>query len=149
MKKMNPVVHFEMPAEDRHRMAEFYSTAFGWEPKFFGEEMGNYVTVYTSETDENGMVKKPGAINGGFFLKSENMPSNCPSLVIAVDDVREHVRIVNEAGGTVLGEPMDIPGVGLYVSFRDTEGNICSILQPVMNQGERVSVDDLGQTGEI
>jgi len=34
-------------------------------------------------------------------------------------------------GGRVLGEPMEIPGVGLYVSFDDTEGNRMSILQPV------------------
>ena len=27
---MNPVVHFEMPYEDRMRMAQFYESAFGW-----------------------------------------------------------------------------------------------------------------------
>jgi hypothetical protein len=27
--KMNPVVHFEMPAEDRNRMAAFYREVFG------------------------------------------------------------------------------------------------------------------------
>ncbi len=30
MNKMNPVVHFEMPAKDRKRMAGFYSEVFGW-----------------------------------------------------------------------------------------------------------------------
>lgn len=39
---MNPAVHFEMPAEDRNRMADFYSKVYGWEAKFFGEEMGNF-----------------------------------------------------------------------------------------------------------
>ena len=38
---------------------------------------------------------------------------------------------VRQAGGTVLGEPMEIPGVGQYVSFIDTEGNRVSMLQPV------------------
>ena len=28
---MDPVVHFELPAEDRERMAAFYTTAFGWQ----------------------------------------------------------------------------------------------------------------------
>jgi predicted enzyme related to lactoylglutathione lyase len=28
--KMNPVVHFEMPANDRKRMADFYTKVFGW-----------------------------------------------------------------------------------------------------------------------
>ncbi len=27
-------------------------------------------------------------------------------------------------------EPMEIPGVGRYVAFRDTEGNRASLLQP-------------------
>jgi len=27
---MNPVVHFEMPAKDRKRMADFYTRVFGW-----------------------------------------------------------------------------------------------------------------------
>jgi uncharacterized protein len=27
---MNPVVHFEMPAEEKSRMADFYTKAFGW-----------------------------------------------------------------------------------------------------------------------
>lgn len=131
MKKMNPVVHFEMPAENTKRMADFYSNVFGWEPHFFGEEMGNYVTVSTSETDEKGMVKAPGAINGGLYPKNANMPNNCPSIVIAVDDVVAHIQKINAAGGSVLGKPVDIPGVGKYVSFKDSEGNVCSILQPL------------------
>jgi predicted enzyme related to lactoylglutathione lyase len=55
-----------------------------------------------------------------------------PSLVIAIDNIKESMKEVAKAGGTVLGEPMDIPGVGSYVSFRDTEGNILSLLQPKM-----------------
>jgi len=39
---------------------------------------------------------------------------------------------VTKAGGKVLGEPVDIPGVGSYVSFIDTEGNRVSLLQPSM-----------------
>lgn len=31
MQKMNPVVHFEMPAKDKKRVADFYSKVFGWD----------------------------------------------------------------------------------------------------------------------
>lgn len=130
MKKMNPVVHFEMPAEDRKRMADFYSNVFGWQTHLLGEEMGNYVTVSTSETDEKGRPKMPGAINGGFYPKSKDMPNQYPSVVIAVDDIRESIKKVTEAGGKVLGEPSEIQGVGKYVSLIDTEGNRVSMLQP-------------------
>lgn len=33
-------------------------------------------------------------------------------------------------GGQKPGVPDDIPGIGLYVSFLDTEGNRVGILQP-------------------
>ena len=127
---MNPVVHFEMPAVDRKRMAEFYTRVFGWRTQMMGAEMGNYVVATTTEVDENGRPKMPGSINGGFFEKKPNWPDQYPSVVIAVDDVREHMKQIKAAGGEVLGEPMQIPGVGLYISFRDTEGNRVSLLQP-------------------
>ena len=128
--KMNPVVHFEMPAEDRTRMANFYSKAFGWQTQMLGPEMGDYVVVTTTESDDGG-PKHPGAINGGFFLKKDDWPSQSPSVVIAVDDIDKSMKTVKEAGGKILGDPMDIPGVGKYVSFVDTEGNRVSMLKPL------------------
>ncbi len=130
MEKMNPVVHFEMPAADRNRMAVFYSKAFGWKTQMLGEDMGNYVIVTTTETDENGMIEKPGAINGGFYPKNDEIPDQCPSLVIGVEDMNEAIDKIIGAGGKLLGEPVEIPGHGLYVSFLDTEGNRVSIIQP-------------------
>ncbi len=125
---MNSVVHFEMPAEDRQRVSEFYSKVFGWQMTQLGPEMGDYLIAYTSEVDENRMHKHKGAINGGFFTKSADNAH--PSLTIAVDDVRAHIEKVKQGGGTVLGEAQEIPGIGLYVSILDTEGNRVSLLQP-------------------
>ena len=127
---MNPVVHFEMPYDNRERMTKFYESAFGWQTQLLGEDMGNYVTATTIETDENG-PKKPGGINGGFFPKKPDWPAQHPSIVIAVNDIKESVRKVTDAGGKVLGEPMEIPDVGQYVSFTDSEGNRVSMLQPI------------------
>ncbi|MDO8633939.1 MAG: VOC family protein [archaeon] len=132
--KMSPVVHFEMPAQDRKRMANFYTKAFGWKTRQLGEDMGNYVLATTTDTDENQMVKTPGTINGGFFQKTK--PGQYPRITIAVDDIKEAIKSIKAAGGKVLGgmqkpgEPDDIPGVGLYATFIDTEGNHASILQP-------------------
>ena len=127
--KMNPVVHFEMPAEDKKRMTDFHTEAFGWQTKQLGAEMGEYVLVTTTESDDKGPTRL-GAINGGFFQKTDDKPSQYPSVVIAVDNIKEHLKKIEEAGGKVLGEPWDIPGVGSYVSFLDTEGNRASIIQP-------------------
>ena len=127
---MNPVVHFEMPAEDRRRMADFYTKVFGWKTQQLGEDMGNYIVATTTDSDENGRPKKPGAINGGFFQKTDDKPAQYPSVVIAVDDIKEHIKSVEKAGGKVLGETVDIPGVGSYVSFLDTEGNRVGMIEP-------------------
>ena len=131
---MNPVVHFEMPYENRDRMAEFYKKSFGWQTNMLGPEMGDYAVTMTSETDETTKLpKKINMINGGFFKKTAD--NQGPSVVIAVDDIHAAMQKVTEAGGTVLGgltrgKPDDIPGVGLYAAFIDTEGNRASMLQP-------------------
>lgn len=121
-----------MPAENRKRMADFYTKVFGWKTQQLGEDMGNYVLATTTESDENGRPKKPGGINGGFFQKTEDLPGQYPSVVIGVEDIKKHAESVEKAGGKVLGEPWNIPGVGLYVSFLDTEGNRVGMLQPAM-----------------
>lgn len=41
----------------------------------------------------------------------------------------------------MLVEPMEIPGVGLYVAFTDTEGNRASMLQP-LPRGRQASESD-------
>ena len=131
---MNPVVHFEMPYDDKARMARFYESAFGWQMRMLGEDMGYYVVATTTETGDAG-PKTAGAINGGFFPKKPDWPEQHPSVVVAVDDIAQAMDQVKSAGGKVLGEPMEIPGIGRYVSFIDTEGNRVSMLQPLRRSG--------------
>lgn len=128
----NSVVHFEMPYDDAERMAKFYQAVFSWKTQNLGQDMGNYVLATTVESDQQGCPQKPGAINGGFFPRNPEWPAQVPSVVIAVDDIHTAMKTIRAAGGEVLGDPMEIPGVGQYVSFFDTEKNRVSILQPKM-----------------
>jgi predicted enzyme related to lactoylglutathione lyase len=131
MSTMNPVVHFEMPYEDQKRAADFYAAAFGWQMQQMGEDMGKYIVATTTESDaKTGRPTQPGSINGGFFPKNSPNAVPIPSVVIAVEDMKAAMKKVTDAGGKLLGEPVDIPGVGMYVSFEDTEGNRVSLLQP-------------------
>ena len=134
MAKMNhPVIHFEMPYKDNDRLSKFYRDTFGWDMKNLGADMGDYVMATTTDIDDNNMITVPGTINGGFFPIKPDWPAQYPSVVINVDDISSAMKKIRDAGGEVLGEPMDIPGIGTYVSFIDTEGNRVSILQPVTN----------------
>ncbi|MHB0971002.1 MAG: VOC family protein [Thermoanaerobaculia bacterium] len=93
-----------------------------------------YVLATTTPSDSDGRPSTPGAINGGLFERKAEWPAQVPSVVIAVDDIAVAMKKVRDGGGAVLGEPMELPGVGLYVSFTDTEGNRVSLLQPVMSR---------------
>jgi len=98
-----------------------------------GPEMGDYITVSTSETGGEGFPTKSGRINGGFYKKTEEYKT--PSVVIAVDDIREAMKKVTGAGGTIVkgdsnGEPLEISGIGQFVSLIDSEGNRVGMLQP-------------------
>ena len=124
---MNPVVHFEMPYEDRERAAAFYQKTFGWKPQMLGADMGDYIVMHTTEVDDKNMIKEPGRINGGMFKR--NSPEARPSVVISVDDITAAIERIKAGGGTV-DETMEIPGIGIYCAFVDTEGNRLSILQP-------------------
>src|SRR5213076_2765498 len=104
---MNPVVHFEMPAEDRNRMAKCYTKACGWQAQMLGPEMKEYVLVTTTEPGSDGRPKDPGAINGGFYKKSADMPGQYPSVVIAVGDIKAAMKKVTEGAGKVIGISAD------------------------------------------
>lgn len=64
---MNPVVHFEMPYDNRERMAGFYQAAFGWHPRMLGAEMGHYVSFMDTEGNRISMLQpfpRGGAAGG-------------------------------------------------------------------------------------
>ena len=126
--KQCPVVHFEMPYEDSKRFQTYYQNVFGWQMQNMpgGDE---YVLALTTPVD--GKMQRPiepGAINGGFF---PNHHGSMPHLVVAVLDLVAHMDLVKKSGGNILGEVMDIPGVGKFVMTTDSENNHIGMLQPV------------------
>ncbi|MBK7991509.1 MAG: hypothetical protein IPK05_17640 [Comamonadaceae bacterium] len=93
-----------------------------------------YVVAHTPPTETvDGMVSTPGTINGGF---SERKPGR-PAHSVSRDhrggraSARDAAACGGGGAGGVVGEPMEIPGIGQYVSFMDTEGNRVSMLQPL------------------
>lgn len=88
---VDPVIHFELPAENTERAQRFYEATFGWRTASLGPEAGNFVLAFTTDTDEKTRIpKKRGAINGGFYPRSE--PHQHTTLTILVDDIREAVK---------------------------------------------------------
>jgi uncharacterized protein len=132
MNKKDPIVHFEIPADDVERAKKFYSETFGWEIEKFempstGSTGGDpYYMVRTTETDENQMVKTPGAINGGLMKrKSKEQPF---MNYISVESIEEKLDTVKANGGEILMPKTEIaPKMGWIAAFKDTEGNIMGL----------------------
>lgn len=120
-----------MSAEDKKRVAEFYTNVFGWKMTQLGPEMGDYIMAATGETDDKGMMQKPGNINGGFYDRKGDRMDNTPHIVIAVQNLEESMKKVEASGGKLVDKPMDIPTVGKYITIIDSEGNRVGMLQPV------------------
>jgi predicted enzyme related to lactoylglutathione lyase len=122
---MDKVVHFEITADDVARAKEFYSI-FGWDLQ--DVDMGGgmtYTTITTVPVDDKMMPTEPGAINGGLMKRSAETPS--PVITIGVDSVETTLKEIEAAGGSVVTPRTEIPGMGAFGYFKDTEGNVLGL----------------------
>jgi uncharacterized protein len=116
---MDKIVHFEIPADDIARAKDFYGSIFGW--GLDDMEGMDYTIVRTVDVDEQQMPKEPGAINGGMMKRSSDTPA--PVITINVDSVDDALKKVEAGGGSIVRPRQEIPGMGAFAYFKDTEGN--------------------------
>jgi hypothetical protein len=119
---MDKVVHFEIPVDDRTRAKEFYASAFDWD--LIDSDMGGgivYTSARTVATDGNQMPKEPGAINGGIMNRTSDTPA--PVITIQVDSIDDSLKKVEAGGGKTVQPRTEIPNMGAFAYFKDSEGN--------------------------
>ena len=118
---MDKVVHFEITADDLGRAKEFYGSIFGWDLRDMEFGPDTYTTVTTVPVDDKMMPTEPGAINGGMMERSADIPS--PVITVNVDSIDDALKRIEAAGGSVVQPRQEIPNMGAFAYFRDTEGN--------------------------
>jgi len=116
------IVHFEIPADDPEKLADFYRGVFGWQidKMTLGGGM-DYWNLRTVPTDDKGMPTEPGGINGG-LMKRQN-PGQGAVNYIDVESVEEYVGKAKAAGATLLVDKMPVPGMGYFAQLVDPQGN--------------------------
>lgn len=132
MDTTNAIVHFEIPADDVERAKEFYTKTFGWKINKFEMPADSstggepYYSVTTTETDEDHMVKTPGAINGGLMKRMK--PGQVFTNYISVPSISSALEDITSNGGTVIMPRTEIaPGMGWIAMFKDTENNMMGL----------------------
>jgi len=124
---MNKVVHFEIPTGDHPRAKQFYGDVFGWQLQDMPIGDDVYTMAITSPIDENFMHRESGAINGGMFKRNAELPVSSPVITIGVESIDEHVGRIEAAGGTMVVPKGEVPDMGWYAYFKDTEGNLMGL----------------------
>ena len=111
-----PVVHWELWSKEPERVAEFYAKVFDW-------KIQNYPEMQYHMVETGG----EGGINGGIFKpKDGTWPGNM-AFYIDVPDIAAAMRDVVAAGGTVIVERQEVPGMGAFGLFADPEGRVLGV----------------------
>jgi uncharacterized protein len=117
---MGKVIHFEIPATDTKRVAEFYTKVFGWKIEKYAGGQIDYWLVTAGED------KEPG-INGAIAVKDETHSTTINTISVA--SFEDAAKAIMLEGGKVLTPKMAVPNVGYMAYCKDPEGNLFGIMQ--------------------
>lgn len=115
----NPFVHLELNTPDLEKAKKFYSDLFGWSFTDNPMPMGIYSTF------------KPDSGPGGGAVSMSDAPTGWLAYV-GVDDIRASTKKAALLGAQVLGDSMEIPGVGWMSLLLDPTGAKIALFQPKM-----------------
>ena len=105
--------HVEIPADDADRAQRFYNGLFGWSFATPDGFEGYY--MFTTPVGQEGM--------GGAIGKRGEMAPEKLRTYVHVDSIDDTLPKVTELGGTVVEGKAEVPRMGWYAVFSDTEGN--------------------------
>ncbi|HEV3417711.1 MAG TPA: VOC family protein [Pirellulales bacterium] len=113
----NPVVHWELMSKDPGKASDFYQNVFDWRIQHVPEM--DYRMVETGGK---------GGINGGIMQPKREgpWPGNI-TLYIDVDDLAAYRKRVVAAGGKILVEEQEVPGMGAFSLFTDPDGRLMGL----------------------
>jgi len=120
---MPKFVHIDISADDPQRAADFFTKVFGWGVRKFEGPIPYWLIRASSSPDDD------TAIGAGIAKREEAWQSVAPT--IEVPSVDEYARKIEAAGGTIVQPKTLIPDVGYLATFKDTEGNVFAILEPL------------------
>jgi len=113
---MSKIQHFEIPVSDLKKSIKFYEAAFGWK---FTKFMDDYYMIEAGPESEAGS-------NGGLMLKTPNSLQSVTNSVV-VENIGESMKVIEKAGGRLLGDKIAIPGNGWVAYFMDFDDHVLGV----------------------
>ena len=125
--KKNPVVHFEIYADDPDKLGQFYTNLFDWtiEPV----QGMDYRLIKTVETDAKGMPSQAGGINGGILKRPAGYEGRAWINYVNVKSLEAAIDRAQKLGATVMKGKSPVPAMGWFAILTDPQGNPFAIWQ--------------------
>ncbi len=131
---MPTLYHFDIPVDNAGRAQQFYMDVFGWDMKKLDSKIDSKVDLWMCETeDESGMK----GVTGG-MMKRDLLPT--VTNYILVNSIDEHISKINNSGGKVIMQKTEIPTIGFFAMFLDSENNLFGLFEKAKKQNRIISV---------
>ncbi|HEX7133977.1 MAG TPA: VOC family protein [Iamia sp.] len=127
-----PIGHpcwIDLTTSDSDASRTFYESLLGWTSESSGPEYGGYVNFSLDGTMVAGCMDKASMPDGG-----AGMP-DAWAVYLHVEDAAATAEAVTTHGGTVVVEPMEVPGLGIMGFATDTTGAFIGFWQPLAHKG--------------
>ena len=111
----DPVVHFEIPADDPKTAQKFYEKMFGWAFEYYKE-----MEYYGIKAKKDGV-----GIDGGMMKRK--MQGQPFMNYVMVDSVDKYLKKAKDNGGKIALDKQFIGDMGAIGAFIDTEGNLIGL----------------------
>ena len=115
----SPVVHWELWSKDPAKVSAFYERVFDWKVNYVPQMEYRIVDTNASEAMKG--------INGGIMQPKEGPWPGNMAFYVLVDDLAAFRKKIVEAGGKILVEEQDVPGMGSFALFSDPDGRVMGI----------------------
>lgn len=125
---MDPVVHFEIPADQLDRCKSFYEKTFGWNILEYPGMAHRYLGARTFPGN-HGDPQPAGQIGGGILERQDTI--KVPLITIQVESIESALETIQKNGGKVVEEKKSVMGMGFTAYFKDSEGNIMGLWENV------------------
>lgn len=119
----------DVTGSDIEAAKKFYGAIFGWSFVDTGADFGHYT-----------MCQVDGRAVAAIGPPQEGQPAAW-TVYLASDDTDRTAKLIAEAGGTLLAEPMDIPGNGRMAVALDPQGAAFGVWQSAGMHGAEVYME--------
>ena len=132
---MPTIQHFEFPVDDVDSARKFYKEVFGWEMEKWGNPENHDKDYWFVETkDENGIK----GLSGGMMKRQsqEHKVTNYTTVI----SIAEYTQKIEQAGGKIIIPKTEIPNMGYYEIFLDSEDNMFGLYQENKQENTRTTI---------